>query len=73
LIGKFKKIKVSYLPVGHTHEDIDRTFSVFRPKMYGKTFLTPSAFNKWLGSLYKDLVIFLYNNNTTKKSNKIKH
>ena len=31
--GVFKKITITYLPVGHTHEDIDQMFSVFSKKL----------------------------------------
>lgn len=33
-IGWFKSVQVSFLPVGHTHEDIDQMFSVMRNKIH---------------------------------------
>ena len=40
-IGVFSKIKVSFLPVGHTHEDIDQLFSIFAVALRKTNFLTP--------------------------------
>lgn len=40
-IGVFSKIKVSFLPVGHTHEDIDQLFSIFAVALRQANFLTP--------------------------------
>lgn len=34
--GVFKKIKLSFLPVGHTHEDVDQMFSRFATKLRGQ-------------------------------------
>lgn len=39
--GVFSKVKVSFLPVGHTHEDIDQLFSSIARALRASDFVTP--------------------------------
>ena len=38
--GVFKKVKVSFLPVGHTHNDVDQFFQRINKRLSGKDCLT---------------------------------
>jgi len=42
--GVFDKIKVSFLPVGHTHEDIDQMFSIISKHLKRVGALSPALF-----------------------------
>ena len=47
--GGFNKVVVNFLPVGHTHEDIDSVFSGLSHKMNSlRDVLTPKEFKKAL-------------------------
>ena len=43
LFGLFSKVKISFLPVGHTHEDVDQMFSCFSRGLKNQSVLAPSA------------------------------
>ena len=43
-IGVFEKVKVCFLYVGHTHEDIDQRFSVISRYLRQNNVLTMGAF-----------------------------
>ncbi len=42
--GIFDKVRISFLPVGHTHEDIDQMFSRFAAALRIRDVYTPSEF-----------------------------
>ena len=49
-IGAFSKVKVSFLPVGHTHEDIDQMFSTFAGPLRRSDFVTVAALGDLIAS-----------------------
>ncbi len=52
--GVFKRIFLHFLPVGHTHAEIDQRFSVISQKIRSKDVLTPSALKRHLSDLFKE-------------------
>lgn len=52
-IGVFKKVLIHFLPVGHTHAEIDQRFSVISQKIRAKDILTPAALQDHVGSLFR--------------------
>ena len=56
----FSKVKVSFLPVGHTHEDIDQLFSSFAGALRSSDFLTVAALGVLIaGSLSPAPTVYL--------------
>lgn len=51
--GVFDKIKVSFLPVGHTHEDVDQMFSCISRALRKHSVLVPSALFDIMKTSYK--------------------
>ena len=52
--GVFDVVVMTFLPVGHTHEDIDQRFSVVSRKLRREVVLSVQAFKALLESLFKD-------------------
>ncbi len=52
--GVFKRIFLHFLPVGHTHAEIDQRFSVIAQKIKAKDILTPSSLKRHLAGLFKE-------------------
>ena len=52
-LGVFKKVKISFLPVGHTHEDIDQMFSRFSIALRAKGANTAQACAELLALAFK--------------------
>ncbi len=48
----FKEIEVSFLPIGHTHEDIDQAFSTTSAKLSTNNAITLRDLHKELGTVY---------------------
>ncbi len=53
-VGLFKRIYVNFLPVGHTHGEIDQRFSVIAQRIRSKDILTPMGLLGHLEHLFKD-------------------
>lgn len=53
-LGVFKRIFLHFLPVGHTHAEIDQRFSVISQKIRSKDVLTPSALRRHMSGLFKE-------------------
>lgn len=53
-VGMFKRIYVNFLPVGHTHGEIDQRFSVIAQRIRSKDILTPMGLLGHLEHLFKD-------------------
>ena len=56
-LGIFKKVKLSYLPVGHTHEDIDACFGALARQLVSHDVYTMADVERlwkrgWGGNLY---------------------
>ncbi len=48
----FQEVEVSFLPVGHTHEDIDQAFSTTSSRLKGKDAITLSDLHNELRNVY---------------------
>ncbi len=53
-VGIFKRIYVNFLPVGHTHGEIDQRFSVIAQRIRSKDILTPAGLLGHLQQLFND-------------------
>lgn len=55
--GVFQSVQVSFLPVGHTHEDIDQSFSVITRHLKHKAAHTLSELHSEMAKAFHDKVI----------------
>ena len=55
MLGYFKEIKLSFLPAGHTHEDIDQCFLIFRKQLHNCNVYCPADCHGFLESCYSSL------------------
>ena len=53
-VGIFQEILVSFLIVGHTHEDIDQHFSVISRELRRKNAVTPSEWDGLIHGAFQD-------------------
>ena len=53
-VGLTKKIHVTRLPVGHTHEDIDGRFGKIWTAIRSQSILTPQEYKSALLNVFKD-------------------
>jgi hypothetical protein len=56
-IGLFHEVVLSFLPVGHTHEDIDQFFSKISQAYMKANIPTPHAFTEFLRTQFPDIDI----------------
>lgn len=54
-MGVFDRVEVGYLPVGHTHEDIDQVFSRSAERLRSNDAITLGDLHSELSSVYNDL------------------
>jgi len=54
-LGYFREIELSFLPAGHTHEDIDQCFSIFRKQLHDRNVYCPADCQAFLESCYSSL------------------
>lgn len=54
-LGYFKEIHLSFLPAGHTHEDIDQMFSIFRKQLDHIDVWSCNQATSFLSSCYENL------------------
>ena len=54
-LGYFHEIELSFLPAGHTHEDIGQCFSIFRKQLHDHNVYCPADCHGFLDSCYSSL------------------
>ena len=54
-LGYFHEIELSFLPAGHTHEDIDQCFSIFHKQLHDWNVYSPVDCHGFLESCYSSL------------------
>lgn len=52
-LGMFEEIQMNFMPVGHTHNEIDQHFSVISQKIRAVDILTPEALLSEIGGLFQ--------------------